>query len=324
MQQLISTVLYIRLKQFLRYLHDIGIGLVLLAGVLCLGLLFSLVAAMQQSSDWQIAIIFGICLVVVHLQRGDYQFLRQLLSNPSWLFLIEYTSIIILLALFLLPFGKYYVFPFSIPFIILLSIWPPPNRLGAQKPWLKHTVLPLWLWEWRSGLRRSGLLFFSLYLICLGLSFLIGASLLGILVSGFVISSSYDYIEPPVILEQWLITSYSLPQKIFRHAGAFLILTLPFSVAYLIFHAERWYLLPLFLLAAMLMITFAICYKYAIYLPHQLRAYHQNALSLFALGLLIPLFLPGSLIYLVVYYRKAQKRLAWFYPVLFSKSLTKS
>ena len=90
----------------------------------------------------------------------------------------------------------------------------------------------------------------------------------------------------------------------------------PHYLLFLFFHTAYWYLLLTAIIVAFLLFCVCLFYKYAGFSPGRILVNHQIILALSLVALfspLMPVFLPGLLIYLVVLWRRAYKNLEYYY-----------
>ena len=277
-------------------------------------LLSTLLEAAQNASEISIAAIMLTALLFLHLQRKDYDFLRKLDIKPFYIFLVEYHifTLPISLLLFLLL-GKWLAF--ILIHIGLFGIaWIPPlagHRKLAKS--FRLNFLPVEAFELKAGIRQYWYVLGLFYFPGIALAKFVAAPLISIVLFGLMGASFYEQIESRVLAEQFYFNTNWLAKKSWIQIRVFLLLHMPHSIAFLIFHSQLWYLLLVALLAGILLLLFAMYYKYAGFLPNRTRVYNQTAFGFYIIGFLIPFFFPVSLFYLVLYYQRAKKRLNYFY-----------
>jgi hypothetical protein len=83
---------------------------------------------------------------------------------------------------------------------------------------------------------------------------------------------------------------------------------------FLFFHGQLWYLIIALLFVCIIFIGCAIFYKYSAYLPRRQQVNNQTPMALLYVGLIIPFIAPAIFVALFVFYRKAKRRLNYFFP----------
>lgn len=202
---------------------------------------------------------------------------------------------------------------FVIPLVLMVALVPSIRLKSRTKPLINLQSIPFQLFEWRSGFRRNGIFVAICYVIGLVCAFYPAGPLVSIIIISYIITSFYDELEAPIMIEQFSPLPVFLMKKLQWHLSALLLLFLPLGVAFLSLHFSFWYLLLIALFFSLALTSFALCYKYSVYRPHRKRAFNQNAVAFFSAGIFIPLFLPGSIYFLFRNFQKAQIRLNWFY-----------
>ena len=320
MQNSFRHLALIRLRQSGRMLQSVGWGLLLFAILLCIGPLLSLIVRLQTMSNIEIALLLAFPMLFTHFARKDAKFLQKIAYPKYITFCFEYHLAILPFALaFAFYLRQWQFLPISSLFLCLISLLPFNRLQASDRPLLSFSMFPVLAFEWRAGWRRYRWAFLLFYLPGLLLAQFTAGPLVSLVLCMFLFTAFYDELEPPILLEQLLLSNNFLFKKIGLHIGIYLVSMMPISVAFVLFHPAYWYLILIGLTFGILLLSFALFYKYASYRPHRYRVYNQNAIGVFAIGLFIPLFLPGSLLYLIIYHRRALSRLAWFYS---PKSIT--
>jgi len=87
--EILKTYLSFRTKQFLRFIHSIGIGYIVILVALLSGVLFQGLSNISALHDIGIFAGIAILLLVIFAQRNDTQFLRSTDMNLSYVFIID-------------------------------------------------------------------------------------------------------------------------------------------------------------------------------------------------------------------------------------------
>ena len=311
---MMNQYLHFRIKQAWRATKDIGLGFLIFAAIICFGFLTNLLAQIGKLPDWGMALALTSIPLSIHFSRKDIAFLKKSYIRIFPLLFSEYYLLVLPLALLLaVIFTKWMILLFVIPLVLIVALIPSIQLKSRNKPFINLPFLPFQLFEWRSGFRRNGIFITICYIIGLLCAFYPAGPLVSIIIISYIMTSFYDELEAPIMIEQFAPLSIFLLKKLQWHLSAILILFLPLSIAYLSFHFVYWYLLLIALVFSLSMTGFALCYKYSVYRPHRKKAFNQNAIAFFSAGMFIPLFLPGSIYFLFRNFRKAQNRLNWFY-----------
>ncbi len=312
--KLLKFIIQFRFKQLFRMLKSVGWLLLLaipLFGVYFLGIL----QAAKTTNAYVIAGVLSFILISIHFYRKDGRFLQHLNVSRRLIFLIEYNIALLPTTLpLLIMYGKWEIFliTHSVAFLIVFlnpGIFAKQNSKVRPIP----NFIPIELFEWRSGLRQY--FYYAIGLYVLGLVFcnFIGTTLIVTILFGMMAVSFYEEIEPKELLENIHFKSNVINRKIGTHSALFHVLLLPQYLLFLLFHSNYWYLLLIAIMLSELLLLFAIFYKYAVYRPRRRRTFNQTATGLFLGGFLIPFLAPGSLWYLITFWRRAVKRIKYFY-----------
>jgi hypothetical protein len=311
---MLKTILQFRLKQFFRLLQSVGWGLLIIALPLAFVMLMVILDLIQKYDPWISSSVICLLLISTHFNRKDGNWLDHLFKKPSKLFLIEYNALLLPLSLLVFTFFGIWKTPLLTHFgACLVSFFPIFNKRKARNAGQGLNSIPLEAFEIRTGIRRLFWMYLSIYLFGLAISkFVFGALAITILF-GLFVTSFYDEMEPKEFIENIHFRTHLLNRKIIVHSLVFHILLSPHYLLFLIFHTQYWWLLLTAIIIAESFLLFAIVYKYAHYLPHQKKVYNSTSFSIYTLGFLVPFFLPASLYSLITQWRKAIKRIHYFY-----------
>jgi hypothetical protein len=133
----------------------------------------------------------------------------------------------------------------------------------------------------------------ALWSIGLGTSFFIGSVPIVLFVLGILPWSFYERGEPiQMILAYEIGPAGFILHKIKMQTVLFSILTIPLIIAFLIFHPDKWYIPVSELFIFTTSHIYIILTKYAYYQPNKKSTGAQAWISIGALGIIIPVFIP--------------------------------
>lgn len=284
----LKTLLSIRLKQTWRAGKSIGWLLIL---ALPFGVIF-LLGIWQKIGNfhpWVVGLI-GLAMVgSIHWQREDLDFLRKSEVPLFLILLVEYQ--LLLLLLFTLPVGLIGGHWLGVSMAHGLTIGVPFLPLPQKQQrmaFLSLSWVPLFLFEWRSGLRKNWLLVLPVYLSGILFSQFTLLPLLSMLLTMIVATGFYNELEHRMLLEK----AVQEPRFLFRkwsHQGIFFSLVfLPQMILFFVFHLSLWYLMVALLLICQLLLACAIFYKYSAYLPNRQSVNNQTPMALLFIAVIIP------------------------------------
>lgn len=318
MAHFLSLMIKLRLKQGFRILQSVGWGYVLIIVPILLFIFgFRLMELLIGSEMWAGGLLLALPVLSLHLGRKDHHFLRQIApySYRAPLFFCEYLLLLLPVWGALLYLGRgdvALVFGLATLLIAMLDMaWMPAVKWIA----LPLRWVPLRAFEWRAGLRKTGILILFFLLIGLIASHWVWSIPGTLIICAMFSASFYQDLESKEMVEGPFDVSTLLWQKIGLHSVLFHAI---FSLSYLVYfirHSELWWILVLSILAVELLLSFSILVKYANWLPNREKHSAQTMIAVFSVGLLIPYLAPASLLLWAYYFRKASKRLEYFYYV---------
>ena len=304
---MLNVILKLRLRQFQRFLIDLGfVRSLIVIGAGCL----ALIAVIKYSGDRQAALIISAIaafqIVTLHLRRSDIRFINICFENPLSVLRFEYTLISLPVIVSLLIRQNW----IASLVVILAAILIPLVDLSVRQVTLNspiQRIIPNYFFEWKAGVRK---VLFPLLIVWFGgliFSFFIGSVPIALFLIGVFITGFYDKFEAlPILLAEEQSAGHFLRRKISRHLLLFSLIAAPLILAFVIFHPAQFYI-PIgeFLLLSTLL-TYAICLKYAFYQPHADTGVGQTLVSIGFLGVLIPFLTPVVAIMTIRYYLKAK------------------
>jgi len=274
-----------------------------------------LLERVQRTGSPYIALVILLIVFMTHARRQDSGFLR-LLNYSSWqVFLLEYSIAVL---------------PFSMLSVLVLGDWINPLllQLGAMliaflpagfstffqpKGGVDLNWIPTRFFELKCALRKDFKWAMLLYLIGLATSMFTVSMPLVLLLFMLMGVGAYDPIENRELLELAVAKKKWLPSKIVEQLMAFHLAMLPLYLLFVIFHFKYWYILAAVMAIGTGLLIFAISYKYAHYYPGRKRSNSQLPTSIFLLFLILPFLAPVTLVYLWIYYRRANRNMKLYY-----------
>ena len=318
MAHFLSLMIKLRFKQGFRVLQSVGWGYVLLIVPILLFIFgFRVMELLLTTDMWSGGLLLALPVLSLHFGRKDHYFLRQI-SPYGYrlpLFILEYLLLLLPFWVALLFLGRWDVvgvFGLTVFLIAALDMaWMPSVKWKA----LPLKWIPLRAFEWRTGMRKAGILILFFLIIGLVASHWVWAIPGTLIICGLLSASFYQDLESKELVEGPFQISTLLWQKIGLHSALFHSI---FAISYLVYfirHTELWWILVLSILAVELLLSFSILVKYANWLPNREKHTAQTMIAIFSVGLLIPYLAPASLLLWAYYFRKASKRLEYFYYV---------
>jgi len=254
-------------------------------------------------------------ILMTHARRQDKGFLRLLNRSPWQVFLVEYTIAVLPLSVIAGVALSDWQNPLLLQIGVTLIAFLPPGfssffqpKGGTDLNWIPTTYFEL-----KCVLRKDFKWLFPLYVI--GLVTSMFAVSMPVVVLLFMLSAAgaYDAIENKELLEKTLLKKNWLRSKIAQELKVFHLGMLPLYSLFLIFHFHYWHILIAVIFIATGLLVFTIAYKYAHYYPGRKKANSQLPMALFMLFLMNPFFAPGTLVYLWIYYRRANRNIKLYY-----------
>jgi len=311
---MIKGLLLFRFKQFGRIIKEIGGGYLILLGIVALGFFTQVIDSLMRSESYWMGLIGALLIASIHFSRKDSGFLRKLEVNRSLLFSLEYLLLSIPLAIIFLFGGNIWAVLIQTIGVILVALLPNPEFEGKSLTSnLNFPFISKYTFEAVGYLRRYALLIGMIYIGCLAASKFIVFPMLMFILMGMFFIAFFEEVEGKELFEAIHFEGGILKKKSIQYIGLYLMLMTPFIISFLIFHIQYWYLLLIVIFGVSTLILFNIFYKYAHYTPYRKRVYNSTGNAMFILGILVPFFYPVTLLYLVHYWRKANKNIQHFY-----------
>ena len=295
-----------RIRQLGRILYSAG-----WPGVVALPLLlvFALqgVEAMGGAPGWSIPLIAVLLSISWHYRRKDHLFLKRTGFAVGWILGLEYAMVSTLVVLpSLIYSGNWPMLPVAILGSLACGFLPVRTVQASFNPAFIVNWLPVTLFEWRSALRRYGVLFALLWLLSLTAPYGMAVLLIVLLLWASLIPSVFEYQEPREVTIAVILNGGGLWQHGLRHFALQLVVFVPGLALHLAFHPQYWYLALIGLGFIALMLAFSIAYKYATWHPSRQRVIQSLPVTLAYFSLFFPLLLPVVGFYLLRFVKRAR------------------
>jgi hypothetical protein len=309
------TLVNIRLKQIERESGGLGpFYLLFIAALFALAFYGLYQLFLEISSGLIILFVLNILILSVHFSRSDYRFVCTKLPDAGKKMFAEYFCFsmpLIMPVLFTLNFWIIAIHLLSIFCIARFRV--KPKKSGTVLPWL-HRIIPVFYFEWISGIRKSWVLFLIIYLLVWSFCWLRAFPIVGLWFLMFLISTFYTEGESLNQLKIHLKGNASrfLVFKIIRHSLVLLLLFAPALFINAIFHPDLMIFHIIFMFMYLLSLAFFISSKYSMYKPAQYISGNEMVQAVGILGALIPFLAPLPLLLTLRNYFKAVKILKAF------------
>lgn len=319
---MLATFLKIRLRMLVRFLEELGFVYIFIGLLISLPFLIPFIGLVKYVYGGFIYFAIQLFLLLsIHSGRKDKKFLTLVSEKPLSIYVVEYLLLSIPFIL-LISFTKHWYLSAAV--LAVCVIIPLLNISFSKKKLHLPTIpfIPNSAFEWKSGLRISYIYFILIWLAGAGLSFLVGAVPVAIILLNLVTASFYMESEPKLLLEVFeKPPSAFLWFKIKQALLLFFVVISPLVLLFLIFHLQYWYVIAYILFAATLLLVFSILQKYAFY-EENVNASSRNSLLLFFafLAFYIPLLIFLLPVMFMLGYRFYKKSLQNLSPHLYAFS----
>jgi hypothetical protein len=300
------SLLHIRLKQVYRASSGLGLFRSLFVTALVIFLLMALYIyiSLPEWSSW-ISAAYLASIFIIHIKRPDTQFLKINGVNYRLVFFFEY----VLLALPLLVCLLYLQF-FELASLSLLAIAAIPFLgFAFQKRGLNNRIIlaiPDEAFEWKAGIRKYFIFGIIVWLTGMITSAYVGSVPVAIILLSLMVVNFFESGEPLSIL---ISPELSPKQFIFRKLVIAQVIIsfmlLPLVLAFILFHAEFWYIPVVEYVLISFILWYAILLKYAFYQPNKQLVAGQIFTAIGAMGLFLPFLVPLVWILSVRFYFKS-------------------
>jgi hypothetical protein len=310
---MIHAFINIRVKQIFRALEGLG----LIRTIFLIGLLIFIGFGlfMQTASTPNSFYMTGLYLLIITLiqvKRPDKLFTEINFYNFKLIFLIEYLLLTLPLSICLI-YHKQWMQAISVVVLTLLIVNLDFKLKRKSLNTSIQKLIPSDCFEWKGGVRKTFVLIVALWIIGLGTSFFVGSVPVVIFILGILPLSFYEKGEPvQMILAYEMGTSRFIMHKIKMHLALFTILSIPLIIAFLFFHPGLWYIPIAEFFIFITAHIYVILLKYAFYQPNNKSNAAQVFVSIGAIGMIIPVFIPVIWLLSIRFYFKSRENLNFY------------
>lgn len=263
---------------------------------------------LEPPLTYALAVLLVFLLASLHTFREDHTFLKILGVRSYRLYIVEYH---LLAAPFYVEFllngrwGELMAVLAMVSFIPLLNV-----RIQRKANTARSlAIIPSEAFEWKSGLRRHGMLIGLLYLLALMCYPYPFVALLVIVVFTFIVTTFYNESEPRAMVEAFEASpSTFLLGKWRVQLTLFWLGCAPLLLIFLLANSAYWYVLLVWVIVSSIIQVLSINLKYGLYEPG-LTLNKDIFMFIYSLSLFVPYFVPVPLVMLFYYYRRATKNL---------------
>ncbi|WP_052598037.1 hypothetical protein [Aureispira sp. CCB-QB1] len=315
---IIHQYLNFRVKQIFRILKDIGIGhLILLAPILFVAIL-GVLQLVLTSQNGGIALVLLFSWAGTHWNRKDRFFLEQLTIPIAIFFSLDYFITNSFFIFTFILWGKWQNLIILSFGLLILSFIKPPYHKGINKkglPVFSFEWIPIELFEWRTGLRKSAFTFILIYMLGLGFSFYPITTPIFVLLMALGTTTFFQFFEHKDLLLAVNYDKKLLEKKTIGSLVIFNFLMLPHYLLFALFNPYPKHLIALLIVAiiAQLIITFSIVMKYKSYSFHQYKLHNSLPLAIFVGCWTIPFLWPIPVLMIIRFWKKAKENLIYHY-----------
>lgn len=310
---MIAAFLNIRIKQFNRVMSGLGLfRVVFLSGLLGFGAFVIFMLSSEEPNSYYVTGGMVLMIITLHLNRRDKAFLKTHFNAYRLLFLVEYALIALPIALVLSIHSQW------IPLLLLVASTGIITQLD-YKPKQRSTnslfqrLIPSAGFEWKAGIRRSLFFMVPLWIIGMGTSYFIGSVPIVMFILGIIPISFYENGEPIQMILSYEKNSHQfLWLKIKLQLILYSAITLPLIGAFILFHAEFWYIPLIEYLVFITLHLFLILTKYTFYQPNSKSPAASIFASIGAIASIIAIFLPIVWLLSIRFYVKSVKNLNFY------------
>lgn len=294
-----------------RTLYRIGLEIGGLRSTFVIAFISYLLFQIFAIKDAYVILVINILTIFsLHTTRSDKAFLKSASVPTKLLFFLEY---LILSTPFLIYFAfNQHLIAFFSSLIALLVISLSNLTFKAQQfRSVSFSVIPAFMFEWRSGLRQSWLLVVLSYL---GSMVFYASPTIIILCNLLLIinfATFYLYGEDRVLVQ--LLGLRPIQFLFFKAKYAILfsvLLVFPSVLVLFIFHPDLWFVVALLLIINVCMQIFAVIQKYAVWDSNANLQGNMTLYLFYFISFVIPFLLPVGIFLFIRAYRKAIKNLS--------------
>lgn len=305
-----KTFLKFRFRQFGKIVREIPLPYLLVLG----GMLFILIYGLSEfTKKPEGALLTGsvslLLIGILHYQRGDYHFIQLVEERPSRIFCMDYSLLTLPICILEIISGYFWV-----ALLLLCGCWGISKLKQPHQTIGRGTTPPRFLpqeaFEWRAGIRKYGILLFTLYGCGYAFVWLPYLSFAFLWLMTCITGEFFCQAEPLQILcVKELPARQFLSWKIKTYIRLYLLAIAPVCGLYTVFHPADWILSLVFLLLGSLNIILMILSKYAAYVPNTKIRAGQVGIGFSLLGIALPFLAPITLFLLLKKYPVASRNL---------------
>lgn len=253
----------------------------------------------------------SVILHLYHSKRTDLHFIKMQFMQPKLQIAVNYNLLILPTSIGILYSSAWYYSLFPHLLVSLIAFFESKIRRRTWHVITKH--IPFEQFEWISGFRKHFPTIALLYLLSYVLFMAKLFPLIPLLVVSVTIMDFYSSYEPLVMLNpKDLSVKEFLDHKISFNIKILVIINGPVIILNSIIHPDMLASNLLFLLSILLCLINAIYIKYATYLPNDQLRFHGDFILL-VLAIVIPYFIPISIIMMFINKKKAYKHLEQYF-----------
>jgi hypothetical protein len=302
-------ILKVRFMQIRRELSNLGFGFIVLF-VIYFALLYSCYLLFQDNLKSLLLLsLLAFALFSIHIFRRDKKFVLINFNNPHNEFFIEYFVLSLPLTSICLVTKNWFLFFAFIPIIFLISF---VKFDFKQVTYFKKIsqFIPAYYFECISGFRKSFAPIILLYVASIIFSW---SRIFPLILLWFIvlqIVSFFSECEPlQMLLAEKENAKEFIDHKLRKHTILLLKIILPIVIVNIVFNFSDWLVIVAFLVEFIALLCFAICYKYACYIPNDISFSKSIIISLITFCSVVPYLFPIPIIFGVIYYYKAIENL---------------
>lgn len=313
MPQLITLIWSLRLKQFFRIRHVLGMARTLILMPLLIYVFLKVWLWPLEDPFIGASLLAGL-IGYIHFTRKDYNFLRLAGYSPKKWMWVEYGGLILLGLVPSLGSARplWGLLPLSLALLLPLV---PPVQWSIKSGINWGRWIPAHLFEWKAGFNQKGTW------LVLGWIAALGASPWPVSVPIFMVAlpaimADWYQVGQPLLLVQAFRRDAKgfLHTKLRLHLLAYATVCAPLLLAFLIQHPQLWYVVLYLGLMMAVLISLYICLFYSMFSPNESTP-QASMLQIFAwICTFIPFFIPVPLIMLIQRYRRARQQLTLYLP----------
>jgi hypothetical protein len=294
-----------RLRQAQRMIQASGIGLLLIALLVTVGLSASLINWLFSAPPLWIGAVSLAAGGYVHLSRDDGRFLHQV-RFPIWIIcLVDYAMGGLLIALFPLSQGHFITALSAFTGIIWAFLPIRIHRDSQSEAKIKLTWLPSSAFEWRYNIRTQWAGWLLMAFPLLMATFLHWAFFMAFLCVVFMLlPAGYDHFESAA---QFPANRQLAIQRWRKQTPLLYGIMVPAAI-WLAFTQPAWWWLGLYgLVATELLLLLCTAYKWYVWAPDRRRIINGNIVSTGVLGLIVPGGIIGTAGLALYYFIRSKK-----------------